>query len=88
MSDDVDDKARKRIHDEIAAIIAGNRLADGWAALTDYMSAVIGFSADSKAHALELCDAVVKDFKANQEKHFEFYHAQRGQFPDVAGGSA
>jgi len=86
MTTEPDDAVRKKIAEDIALVCAGHRVVDAWAALTDHMSAMIGFAADDKEHALSVCDQVAADFKRNIEKHLDFYRAQRGQHVDRPGG--
>jgi len=86
MTTEPDDAVRKKIAEELALVCAGHRLVDAWAALTDHISAMIGFAASDKEHALSVCDEVAADIKRNIEKHLDFYQAQRGLHVDQPGG--
>lgn len=75
-----DDEVREKLSAALALLFAGNRTVDCWAAITDYFSAMIGFSSDSPEHAQKIVDDVAKDFKANIEKHWYFYRKQRSTY--------
>lgn len=77
-------KKVEQLFDGMAAVVAGERLEESWAAAQDVLISIVAVAADDQAHAHRLVDLIGKDLHASLDKNWSHYQAQRAK-PAVRG---